>query len=169
MLRFVGMDGKTYVFSKNQYFRYSGDNYKMADEGYPRLITEDWAALISVDAAFVLDGKTYLFGKDAEKKDIYVRYSTKNYTRADREDEEKKAPAKLKRNRPDIEEVEVFPREQDDAKWWSFPVDFIEKGISKVDAVMNTLDNKVLLFSGSQVIEYDQTHRWWSETGLIAR
>ena len=163
----VGLDGKTYIFCKSQYFRYSGDNYKVADEGYPRLITEDWAGLQSVDASFILDGKTYLFGKDAEDNAIYVRYSTINYTKVDSENNDKKEPTAIKRNRPDSEDAEIFPREQNDIDWWSFPVNFIEKGFSKVDAVMNSFDNKVYLFSGNQVVEFDHTHRWWSEPMLL--
>ncbi len=163
----TGLDGITYVFCQNQYFRYSGNSYKMADEGYPRLITQDWAGLKSVDAAFVLDGKTYLFGKDTENNDIYVRYSTSNYTKLDSKDEDKKEFVTVKPNRPDIEEIEVFPREQSDTEWWSFPVNFVEKGISKVDAVMNMPNDKVYLFSGNRVIEYDHAHRWWSEPMLL--
>jgi hypothetical protein len=59
---FVGLDGKTYLFSGDQYARYSGNDYSQVDEGFPRTIEQDWGGLNRVHAAFVLDGKTYLFG-----------------------------------------------------------------------------------------------------------
>jgi hypothetical protein len=59
---FVGLDGKTYVFSGDRYIRYSGADYSYVDAGFPRLVARDWGGMERVDAAFVLDGKTYLFG-----------------------------------------------------------------------------------------------------------
>ena len=68
---FVGLEGKTYLFNGTQYFRYSGDDYSQVDEGFPRTIHDDWGGLKTVDAAFILDGKTYLFGKGASNKGVY--------------------------------------------------------------------------------------------------
>jgi hypothetical protein len=59
---FVGLDGKTYLFSGDRYIRYSGADYSYVDAGFPRLIARDWGGMQQVNAAFVLDGKTYLFG-----------------------------------------------------------------------------------------------------------
>jgi hypothetical protein len=59
---FVGLDGKTYLFSGDRYLRYSGADYSVVDIGYPRAIAGDWGGLRRVDASFVLDGVTYLFG-----------------------------------------------------------------------------------------------------------
>ncbi|MFI6738543.1 hemopexin repeat-containing protein [Nonomuraea sp. NPDC050451] len=59
---FVGLDGKTYLFSGETYLRYSSADYSVADLGYPRVIAGDWGGLRRVDASFVMDGKTYLFG-----------------------------------------------------------------------------------------------------------
>ena len=59
---FVGLDGKTYLFSGDRYLRYTGADYSHVDAGYPRLIAADWGGMTSVDAAFVLDGRTHLFG-----------------------------------------------------------------------------------------------------------
>lgn len=128
--------GKTYVFSGNQYVRYSGPDYTYVDEGYPRRIAGNWnnegvknlsgdflakidaafdgadgaayffngstfvstagnaapaqieakwgrvrnnvRELDRVDAAFVKDGKTYLFCGDQ-----YVRYSSSDYSAVD--------------------------------------------------------------------------------------
>jgi hypothetical protein len=59
---FVGLDGRTYLFSGNRYLRYSGADYSYVDAGFPRLVSRDWGGMETVDAAFVLDGRTYLFG-----------------------------------------------------------------------------------------------------------
>ncbi|MEV4076605.1 hemopexin repeat-containing protein [Nonomuraea fuscirosea] len=59
---FVGLDGRTYVFSGERYLRYSGADYSVVDLGYPRRIAGDWGGLRRVDASFVMDGQTYLFG-----------------------------------------------------------------------------------------------------------
>ncbi|ROO87121.1 hemopexin [Actinocorallia herbida] len=57
----AGADGRTYLFSGRTYLRYS-DGPSVVDAGYPRSIARDWAGLDRVDASFVLDGQTYLFG-----------------------------------------------------------------------------------------------------------
>ena len=75
-----GLDGKIYIFSGDQYVRYSGSDLSRIDEGYPRTISRDWGGLPRVDAAFVLDGKTYVFGPDHQ---TYVCYSTRDYTKPD--------------------------------------------------------------------------------------
>ncbi|MTI33032.1 hemopexin repeat-containing protein [Xanthovirga aplysinae] len=163
----VGLDGKTYVFSGDQYFRYSGRDYSKVDPGYPRLISENWEGLAQVEAAFVLDGKTYLFGKDGDGQAIYVRYSTSDYSEMDEEDDDEKTYITPVESLPDVEEVETFPRPQDD-EWWSLPDSLIEAGFEQVDAVLNGLNGKTYLFSGNLVVEFDQAHRWWSEPMTLA-
>ncbi|WP_066366107.1 hemopexin repeat-containing protein [Herbidospora mongoliensis] len=59
---FVGLDGKTYLFSGDRYIRYSSADYSAVDLGYPRAIGGDWGGLDRVDAAFVMDGSAHLFG-----------------------------------------------------------------------------------------------------------
>ncbi|GAB1823866.1 Tc toxin subunit A-related protein [Herbidospora sp. RD11066] len=59
---FVGLDGKTYLFSGDRYIRYSSADYSVVDLGYPRAIGGDWGGLDRVDAAFVMDGSAHLFG-----------------------------------------------------------------------------------------------------------
>ncbi|MFI7454376.1 hemopexin repeat-containing protein [Nonomuraea sp. NPDC049714] len=59
---FVGLDGKTYLFSGDRYIRYSGADYSVVDLGYPRAVAGDWGGLDRVDAAFVMDGSAHLFG-----------------------------------------------------------------------------------------------------------
>ncbi|MGW0811073.1 hemopexin repeat-containing protein [Nonomuraea sp. NPDC002799] len=67
---FVGMDGKTYLFSGERYLRYSGADYAVADLGHPRRIAGDWGGLREVGAAFVMDGRTYLFGRGGHLFDV---------------------------------------------------------------------------------------------------
>ncbi|MFI6290466.1 hemopexin repeat-containing protein [Nonomuraea sp. NPDC050790] len=90
---FVGLDGRTYLFSGERYIRYSGADYTTADLGYPRRVAGDWGGLDRVGAAFVLDGRTYLFGDGR-----YVRYSGRDYTVPD----------------------EGFPKPVSD-NWWNLP------------------------------------------------
>ncbi|MBO3752769.1 hypothetical protein J5X84_42535 [Streptosporangiaceae bacterium NEAU-GS5] len=67
---FVGMDGKTYLFSGDRYLRYSTADYSVVDLGYPRAIAGDWGGLDRVDAAFVMDGATHLFGPVGQILDL---------------------------------------------------------------------------------------------------
>lgn len=143
---FTGLDGRTYLFSGDQYFRYSGEDYSAVDPGFPCKTANDWSSLTSIDAAFVMDGKTYIFGKDsATDKALYLRFSGNDYTVPD----------------------EGYPKEQND-NWWNLPFSLTgheieESGFKKVDAVCNTMSGKTYLFSGDKVIYYDHMHRWWSE------
>ncbi|WP_246005438.1 hemopexin repeat-containing protein [[Actinomadura] parvosata] len=66
----AGMDGKTYLFSGERYIRYSGADYAVVDLGYPRRIAGDWGGLRRVGAAFVMDGRTYLFGQGGHLFDV---------------------------------------------------------------------------------------------------
>jgi ribosomal protein S18 acetylase RimI-like enzyme len=141
---FVGLDGKTYLFSGNQYIRYSGGDYSQMDSGYPRTIASDWGQLTQIDAAFVLDGKTYLFGRISNEP-AYVRYSSNDYRKAD----------------------DDYPREVDN-NWWNLPQTLIESGFTEVDAVFTDAAGRIYLFSGNQFVESDAMHRWWSEPQLIA-
>lgn len=139
---FVGLDGKTYLFSDDQYVRYSDDNYDQADEGYPRLISNDWGGLTKVDAAFVLDGKTYLFEKIDDDQQKYVCYSTNDYTTPDEE----------------------YPRASGD-NWLNLPFALVQEGFefANIDAVFNDKEGKTYLFKGNRFVVYDNNHRWWSE------
>lgn len=139
---FVGLDGLTYVFAGNQYIRYSGDDYSQVDEGFPRTIEGDWGGLIHVNAAFILDGKTYLFGMDSTQKVVYVRYSTNDYWLPD----------------------ENYPQEPND-NWWNLPFSLVEVGAAfhDIDAIFNAADDKVYLFSNGQFIYFDNKQRWWSQ------
>ncbi|WP_344879233.1 hemopexin repeat-containing protein [Nonomuraea antimicrobica] len=71
---FVGLDGKTYLFSGDRYVRYSTADYSLADLGYPRAVAGDWGGLDRVDAAFVMDGATHLFGPVGQILDLPADY-----------------------------------------------------------------------------------------------
>ncbi len=155
----VGLDGYTYMFSGENYIRYKTGNYKQVDQGYPKLISKDWEGLTTIKAAFVLDGKTYVFGeKDGQQ--VYVRYSTKDYDEKDKKEEGEDSYITPAGTLLDVEEIEVFPAKTDD-NFWSLPESLINT--FTVDAVLNAHDGKTYLFSGNQVIEFDNIHRWWSE------
>ncbi|WP_299453296.1 hemopexin repeat-containing protein [uncultured Microscilla sp.] len=162
-----GLDGRVYVFSGDQYFRYSGSNYAKVDPGYPRTTSEDFKGLMQVEAAFVLDGKTYLFGIAENEKRMYVRYSTPDYTEVDEEDEDEHSYITPVESLPDVEEVETFPRDQNDDEWWSFPQSLIDAGFEKVDAVFKAPSGLHYLFSGEYVVEFNEANRWWSEPEKI--
>jgi hypothetical protein len=145
---FVGLDGKTYLFSEDQYVRYSGDDYSQVDAGFPRTIDQDWGGLHRVNAAFVLDGKTYLFGTaNTSNGTVYVRYSTHDYTALD--------PG--------------YPKEPND-NWWNLPFSLVQEGadFETIDTVFNAQDNKTYLFSRGKFICFDQQQRWWSEPQDLA-
>jgi hypothetical protein len=134
----TGLDGKVYLFSGDQYVRYNGADLSRIDEGYPRTISRDWGGLTRVDAAFVLDGKTYVFGS-GPNTDSYVCYSTRDYTKVD----------------------EGFPKPIDD-NWWNLPEALMLR-FHAPDAVFVAPDGRIHLFRGDQTISFDHNHRWWSE------
>ncbi len=137
---FVGLDGKTYLFSGDQYFRYSGYNYTEVDEGFPRSIRHDWGGLLRVDAAFILDGKTYLFGSSESGAGQYVQYSTRDYRIPD----------------------ENYPQPVGD-NWWNLPARLTQAGFGTPDAVFVGHDGKAYLFKGSRFISFNHLERWWSD------
>ena len=138
----AGLDGKIYLFSGDQYVRYSSADLSRADEGYPRSISRDWG-LTAVDAAVVLDGKTYLFGPDHEN---YVVYSTRDYTKPD----------------------EGYPKKTDD-NFWNLPVALLQLQFHIPDAVFVAADGGIHLFSGDRTVRFDHNHRWWSEPVPISQ
>jgi hypothetical protein len=146
---FVGLDGKTYLFSGTKYIRYSSGDYTTVDVGYPRTIAGDWGGLTQVDATFVLDNQTYLVGKSVGSDPrSYVRYSTKDYTVPD----------------------EGYPKPMPDS-WWSLPAWPApnDPGFSTADCVLTGRDGLMYLFSGEHFITFDARHRWWSEPKRLAK
>lgn len=143
---FVGLDGKTYLFSGEQYIRYSGESYKWVDEGYPRTIQDDWGGLKKVDAAFVLDGKTYLYEKIGNNQQKYVRYSSNDYSTPD----------------------EDYPQASGD-NWLSLPFALVQEDyqFANIDAVFNDANGRTFLFKKDKFVYFDNNHRWWSEPEAI--
>ncbi|UII27014.1 hemopexin repeat-containing protein [Fulvivirga maritima] len=175
----IGLDGYTYLFSGDMYYRYKTSDYTMVDPGYPRLIADDWEGLTQIDAAFVLDGKTYIFGEksiNGSSEYVYIRYSTKDYTQIDEADEEKDSYITPIGNLLDVEEIEVYPTLQESLKWWSLPQSAIDAGFQKADAILNAHDGSTYMFFSKSdpeiiegyVIEFNHTHRWWSEPVKIS-
>ena len=137
----AGLDGKVYLFSGAQYVRYSGSDLSRVDEGYPRTIARDWGGLPGVEAAFVLDGKTYVFGSDHVN---YLRFSTRDYSKPD--------PG--------------YPKPIDD-NWWNLPAALLTLEFHRPDAVLVAPNGHIHLFRGDQTIHSDHNHRWWSEPAPI--
>ncbi|MCF6442145.1 hemopexin repeat-containing protein [Pseudoalteromonas luteoviolacea] len=81
---FVNKDDKlTYLFSGEQYIRYSGDEYRFIDEGYPKLIAQDLASELGVndlpeyfndgiDAACYLPDQALFLSKDRQYLAVYA-------------------------------------------------------------------------------------------------
>ena len=174
---FVGLDGYTYLFSGDQYVRYSGDNYAEVDDGFPRAIAKDWEGLTRVTAALVLENKTYLFGSDGTNNNIYVRYSTVRVDEDDRLETDKKDPdarniETVLANRPDVDEIEVFPATTND-EFWSLPHSMTDgQADFQIDAAMNGPEEKVYLFyhegEKNYYVEHHRASRWWSEPKDLA-
>lgn len=140
-----GLDGKVYLFSGDQYVRYSSGDLGRVDEGYPRTIARDWGGLVRVDAAFALDGKTYVFGRRGDEQDdaFYLRFSSRDY------------------RAPDV----GYPRPTDD-NFWNLPQALVER-FAAPQAVFVGPDGRTYLFSGDQVISFAHNHRWWTEPAPI--
>ncbi|GAB4384359.1 MAG: hypothetical protein Kow00121_47710 [Elainellaceae cyanobacterium] len=170
---FVGLDGYTYLFSGAQYVRYSGSNYTQVDDGFPRNIAQDWEGLTRVTGAVVLGNKTYLFGTNARNEDIYVRYSTlrqdeDDYLVVDAVNPNAKVIETVLANRPDVDEIEVFPTTVNN-DFWSLPESLTHGAADfQIDAIMNGPGGKVYLFAGGHYIEHDRANRWWSEPKILA-
>ncbi|MBB4751809.1 hemopexin repeat-containing protein [Actinoplanes lobatus] len=129
----AGRDGHTYLFSGTHYLRYTGADYTTVDEGYPRLIADDWSGLERVDHAFVLDGQTHLFGGGR-----MLRYSAADYTI------------------PDAGYPQPAPE-----NWWRLP-ERLFASLGRVDTVFITRDGRIHLFSGGEFVTSDARRRRWS-------
>ena len=142
---FSGLDGRAYVFGDKQFVRYSDTNRDYVDEGYPRSIAGHWGGLSAVNAAFILDGKTYLVGLDAEGKAAYVCYSTSDYTKQD----------------------QLVP-EIADEQWWRAHFNLIDSDFADPDCVFISADGVTYFFRNDEYIAYDNLHCWWSKPAPIS-
>ncbi|MEP0925071.1 hemopexin repeat-containing protein [Leptolyngbya sp. ST-U4] len=170
---FVGLDGYTYLFSGDHYVRYSGSDYTQVDDGFPRNIAQDWEGLTRVNGAVVLGNKTYLFGTNRENESIYTSYSTlrrdeDDYLKVDAVDSNARTIETVLANRPDVDEIEVFPATVNNA-FWSLPESFIGGAADfRIDAIMNGPNGRIYLFAGNYYIEHNHASRWWSEPKILA-
>ena len=124
---FTGTDGKTYLFSDDQFVVYA-DASGTTIEGDPQPISEHWAGLVSVALAYVRDGRTYLFEKPDDVGLMrLVVYSGTGYDQPG----------------------DGYPATVD-ASHWSAPADF---GIP--DAVLFETDT-MLLLNGRQCVSYNE-------------
>ncbi|MCB0374893.1 MAG: hypothetical protein KDD04_03145, partial [Sinomicrobium sp.] len=136
---FVDQDQKTYLFSGDQYIRYSKNKYRYVDEGYPRLIAESLAGEIGLDtlpaayghdinAAFSgEDGIIYLF-----KNDTWLSNATSG-----------EIPAPLHEKWGKIENI--------------FDID------KSIDGACTDASGKLLVFKGTQYVCYSDTTALFSE------
>lgn len=127
---FVDDKGRTFIFSGNQYSRYSNDLDKM-DEGYPKEIKGNWekenidkpipAEILSTPGSTLLgpDGKRYIFKKD--------KYSSSD-------------------DFNQLEDVDTF--------WGKVKNNF--SPLEKIDA-MYFLQSKAVIINGNQLIEYSNS------------
>ncbi len=142
-----GTDGRTYLFSGNQYIRYSRSDHAVIDEGYPRYIESDWGGIAFVDAAFVLDNKTYLFGRNKEQQTIYVCYSDNEYNDPDKGFPKMLGPGESFWN---FAQADQLNNEE-------------KKLFARPDAVFIGNDELTYLFKGTDYITSDHNHRWWTK------
>ncbi|WP_088889118.1 hemopexin repeat-containing protein [Leptolyngbya ohadii] len=169
---FVGLDGYTYLFSGDHYVRYPGSNYTQVDDGFPRNIAQDWEGLTRVTGAVVLGNKTYLFGTNSENESIYTRYSTlrrdeEDYLQVDAVNPNARVIETVLANRPDVDEIEVFPATVNN-DFWSLPESFTGGNADfQIDAIMNGPNGRIYLFAGNSYIEHDHASRWWSEPKIL--
>jgi hypothetical protein len=83
---FIAPNGNLYAFKGDQYIRYSNLEQEYVDEGFPKLIKDNWGNLpvefeASISGGFVFEGKTYLLKNDTDNQNSqdYVRYSNTTY------------------------------------------------------------------------------------------
>jgi hypothetical protein len=135
----VGRDGKTYLFSHEQFFTY--DNNQPLDNPaseLPELIEEKWGGLKCVAHAYVLDDKTYLLElADEDGEFRYVCYSSNDYTTPD----------------------EGYPQWTDQS-FWNIPEEHQEAGFDEVDTLFVDGDKLILIHDG-QFLEYNAKQDYW--------
>ncbi len=142
---FSGLDGRAYLFCGKQFIRYSNRQYDAVDEGYPLRIADHWGGLTTVDAAFVLDGRTYLVGADKTGQRAYVRYATSDYRVPD-------------------DDSPIVAGES----WWVEHFNLSDTIFASPDAVFVGPDNVTYLFKSDRYIAYDHLKRWWTQPALIS-
>jgi hypothetical protein len=144
---FVGRDGKTYVFSGDQFVVYGGTTYLDAEiEGEPRSIPEHWAGLENVALAYLYNGQTYLFERPGDDGIMrYLVYSGTDYTTPD----------------------DGYPSTTDSA-FWSIPDDDLPEEFTAPDAVLRE-GTATLLLIGEHCLQFDDTTGVWTRPRPVNR
>jgi hypothetical protein len=143
---FVGRDGKTYLFSGDQFVSYSGTSYTAEIDQHPQCIKERWGGLTSVALAFVREKQTYLFEKaGGDGSARYVRYSGTDYSRPD----------------PGFPQTATMD-------FWQIPAASRTEGFDQVDAVLFEGDN-MLLIGRDLFLQYNSTTNRWSYPRPLSR
>ncbi len=144
---FVGRDGKTYVFSGDQYVIYDGGTYIGQEvfedsEHTPsvKAIADNWGGLTSVYVAYVMKEHTYLFEKpDSVGNFRYVRYSSTDYERPD----------------PGFPQVA-------DSGFWRIPSEYRAQGWDTFAALAIGSDDTMLFIKGQEFLQFNTTSEHWS-------
>ena len=136
---FVGRDGKTYVFSGNQYFVYETETYiNQQTEDPPARIAKKFAGLEEVMMAYVKDDKTYIFEKANSRGQFrYLVYTNNTY------------------ETPDA----GYPK-QADYSYFGVPSQQANEGFGNFDTIMVHGDN-MLLIKGQEFIRYNTNEENW--------
>ncbi|MGH8937978.1 MAG: hemopexin repeat-containing protein, partial [Actinomycetes bacterium] len=137
---FVGVDGKTYVFSGDQFVVYNGlDCVDALVEGGPRSIAEHWGGLTSVALAYVRDGVTYLFEPPNDSGTMRcLVYSGKGYQQPDG-------------GQPGLAGPD----------FWGIPAPYLPDGFTRPDAVLFA-GATMLILTGDQFLQYDEAGDIWA-------
>ncbi|XVV15472.1 hemopexin repeat-containing protein [Actinoplanes sp. CA-131856] len=138
---FVAADGRTYVFSGDQFVVYDGLDYAGAYAQGPFLISEHFAGLTEVALAYVYDGVTYLF----EPSGRYLVYSGKELDEPD----------------------EDFPQEAG-ADFWGIPPAYLPDGFTMPDAVLANGEH-LLVLVGDTCLTYEEATGTWAAPRPLAR
>ncbi|SNY38429.1 hemopexin repeat-containing protein [Paractinoplanes atraurantiacus] len=138
---FVAADGRTYVFSGDQFVVYDGLDYAGAYVKGPFLISDHFAGLTEVALAYVYDGVTYLF----EPSGRYVVYSGKELDEPD----------------------EGFPQ-MAGADFWGIPPDYLPDGFTMPDAVLANGEHLLALI-GDTCLTFEEASGTWAAPRPLAR
>ncbi|MEU4421777.1 hemopexin repeat-containing protein [Actinoplanes sp. NPDC024001] len=144
---FVAPDGRTYVFSGDQFVVYPGLDYvDVQVERGPLPIAEHFAGLTAVALAYVRDGVTHLFeppGPDGAMR--YLVYSGKDLDQPD----------------------DGYPQLTGPG-FWEIPQEYRPAGFTLPDAVL-TNGEHLLVLAGDVCLTYDEASGAWSAPRPLER
>ncbi|MFF5075974.1 hemopexin repeat-containing protein [Actinoplanes sp. NPDC000266] len=138
---FVAADGRTFVFSGDQFVVYEGLDYADAYVKGPFPVAEHFAGLTEVALAYVYDGVTYLF----EPSGRYLVYSGKQLDEPD----------------------EGFPQTAG-SDFWGIPPEYLPEGFTLPDAVLANGEHLLVLI-GDTCLTYEEASGTWAAPRPLAR